>query len=92
MIKKRKIFLCFPVFRHKCLDFPTIEVRFADIIFLLMCDNIHYLRLCGMLMNGSGFDESACDQVSSDNMLYNAFGMSSEDILENFCSSSDVCL
>ena len=43
-----------------------------------------------MLMNGKGFEESAWDQVASDNMLYNAFGMSSEDILENFCSSSDV--
>ena len=41
-------------------------------------------------MNGICTDEDIVDRVSSDNMLYEAFGMSSEDILENFCSSSDV--
>ena len=55
-----------------------------------MCDNIHYLRLCGMLMNGKNINAATDDIVSSDNMLYDAFGMSSEDILKNFLHYSDV--
>ena len=35
-------------------------------------------------MNGKHIDEYVVDRVCSDNMLYNAFGMSSEDILEKF--------
>lgn len=55
-----------------------------------MCDNIHYLRLCGMLMNGKNINAATDDIVSSDNMLYDAFGMSSDDILKNFLYYSDV--
>ena len=64
--------------------------RFADIKILLMSDNIHYLRLCGMLLSGKGIDDGTRDTVSADNMLYNAFGMSSEDILKKFLSAPDV--
>ena len=53
-----------------------------------MNEEIKYLNLCGRLMNGLGIDVNYVDAVEVDNILYEDFGMSSEDILESFkCNS-----
>lgn len=54
-----------------------------------MRDNIHYLLLCSQLMSGKYIGDGNADLMSVDNMFYDAFGMSSEDILENFKSSAE---
>ena len=55
-----------------------------------MCDNIHYLHLCSQLLSGRCIVDGNADTASADNMLYDAFGMSLEDILEKFRSSADL--
>ena len=57
-----------------------------------MNDSIFYLRLCSMLMNGKGISDGQVDAVSADNAFYGVFGMSSEDILENFQLGFDKSL
>ena len=57
-----------------------------------MCDNIHYLHLCSQLLSGRCIVDGNADTASADNMLYDAFGMSLEDILENFRSSADLSI
>ena len=57
-----------------------------------MCDNIHYLHLCSQLLSGRCIVDGNADTASADNMLYDAFGMSSEDILEILRSSPDLSI
>lgn len=76
------------VFRHKSLVFQTDADRFAYTKLYFMNEEIKYLNLCGRLMNGLGIDVNYADVVEADNILYEDFGMSSEDILESFkCNS-----
>lgn len=53
-----------------------------------MNDEIMNLLLCARLMSEKGIGESDLDQVCADNILYGAFGMSSEEILENLRSGN----
>jgi hypothetical protein len=55
---------------------------------MYMNDEIMNLLLCGRLMSEKGIGESDLDQVRADNILYGAFGMSSEEILENLRSGN----
>ena len=57
-----------------------------------MNDSISYLRLCSMLMNGKSISDDIIDMVGVDNAFYSVFGMSSEDILENFQLGFDKSL
>ena len=57
---------------------------------LIMRDNIHYFHFCAQLLNGQCIDDGNADIASADNMLYDAFGMSSEDILEKFRSPDEI--
>ena len=57
-----------------------------------MNDSISYLRLCSMLMNGKNISDDIVDTVGVDNAFYSVFGMSSEDILENFQLGFDKSL
>ena len=55
----------------------------------VMNDDIKYLHLCAKLLTGKNIEESYADRVEADNVLYQAFGMSSDDILENLRSNVD---
>lgn len=57
-----------------------------------MNDSISYLRLCNMLMDGKSISDDIVDTVVADNAFYSVFGMSSEDILENFQLGFDSSL
>ena len=51
-----------------------------------------YPHLCRMLMDGNFLIPDPVDVIKADNMLYADFGMSSEDILENFRLGFDMSL
>ena len=51
-----------------------------------------YQGLCRMLMDGKELLPESVDVIKADNMLYADFGMSSEDILENFKLGFDTSL
>ena len=53
---------------------------------MLMKDGIRLPDICGKLLNGEEIAGCAGDMTRIDNMLYAAFGMSSEDILAEFRS------
>ncbi len=55
-----------------------------------MNDDIRKFQIYGRLMAGNSVDESCYDPVVVENLLYHDFGMSSEEILENFRSCSDM--
>jgi hypothetical protein len=57
-----------------------------------MNSDIKYLDLCGRLMTGRGFDCNFMDAIEADNILYRDFGMSSEDILENFSQNTQTSM
>lgn len=57
-----------------------------------MNDDIRNFHIYGRLLAGKGVGDSYADTVMVDNLLYRDFGMSSEDILENFRSCSDALL
>ena len=55
----------------------------------IMSDDIKYLHLCAKLLTGKNIEGFYADPVEADNVLYQAFGMSSDDILENLRSNVD---
>ena len=55
---------------------------------MCMKDDIRNLLLCGRLLSERCIPAAGMDPVEADNILYGAFGMSSEDILENFRSGN----
>ena len=89
MIKKRKNIFLFRSFRHKSLVFPMDDGSFVRLKHTVMNDDIKYLHLCAKLLTGKNIESSYADRVEVDNILYQAFGMSSDDIKENLCQNID---
>lgn len=57
-----------------------------------MKEKTFYPALCRMLMDGNCLIPDSVDVITADNMLYADFGMSSEDIMENFRLGFDTSL
>ena len=53
-----------------------------------MKKEIRFLTICEKLMNGEVIDADGYEKVVIDNMLYDEFGMSAEEILEITASKS----
>lgn len=58
---------------------------------MLMKDGIGLPDICGKLLNGEDIGGCAGDLTKIDNMLYEAFGMSSADILAELRSVPEGC-
>ena len=54
----------------------------------IMKKEIRFLTICEKLMNGEVIDADGYEKVVIDNMLYDEFGMSAEEILEITASKS----
>ena len=63
-------------------DLPTLNVT-------IMKDEKRFADICRMLLDGESIDTAAADMTKIDNMLYEAFGASSGEILTKIRSVSE---
>ena len=88
--KKKKNLTRFPVISSQNFGISDISGQICiGLKLMIMNDDIRFLHLCGRLMTGKDIDDCYADHALADNVLYHAFGMSSDDILENLLGNVD---
>lgn len=58
---------------------------------MIMKEGVILPDICMKLLNGENIEGCSLDLIKVDNMLYDAFGMSSEDILAELWPVPDEC-